>query len=116
MSAGVAFSTKYLRLDGDALSNREVTDICTKGDNLTGQLMALRNGVGGKRVHAMVNMNIASADADPFDFNQYLTTLWLRYRNSSECDLSRSLHHLLEHGAFHNTIPFSRPETVLQEP
>lgn len=84
MSAGVAFSTKYLRLDGDALSDREVTDICTKGDNLTGQLMALRNGVGGKRVHAMVNMNIASADADPFDFNQYLTTLWLRYRNSSE--------------------------------
>ena len=39
MSAWVAFSTKYLRLDGDALSDREVTDICTKGNNLTGQLM-----------------------------------------------------------------------------
>ena len=58
MTAGIAVSAIYLRLNGDLLSYVEPGHLVSQLHDLAGYLMSLGYGVFGKRMFAVIYMDI----------------------------------------------------------
>ena len=68
----MACAAKDLGLDGHLLALGEAADPIAQGNHLTRDLMALGDGIGGKGMGAVVDMDVTAADADISYFYQYL--------------------------------------------
>ena len=93
-------SAVYLWLDRYLLSYLKACDILSQLCNLTGHLMSLCHRILGKRMLAVIYMNIGTADTNVHDLNENLVISHLRNRNLSENNLSWICHYLLDHNVF----------------
>ena len=101
MAAGIAFSAYYLGLYGHFLADCKPR--CTLS-NLLDQaryFMALSDGIAGKWMFPMIDMDIRSTYTNIHNFNQYLSRFGIRYRHFVEFNLARGYHHLLQHRFHH---------------
>ena len=100
MAAWIAMSAVYLWLDGNFLANLKPCHIFSKFRDLTGNLMSLCHRIFGKRMLAVVYMDVRSTDTNVHDLNKNLVIFYLRNRYLSENNLSWICHYLLNHCFF----------------
>ena len=100
MAAWITVSAVYLRLDGNFLTNLKTCHILSKSRDLTGYFVSLCYRIFGKRMLAVIYMDVRSTDTNVHDLNQNLVIFYLRNRYLSENNLSWICHYLLNHCFF----------------
>lgn len=95
--AGIALPAGDLRLEHDLLPDFEALDRAADLDNLAGDFVALRYGVFGIRVFAVVDVDIRAADAEAHHFDQNLIVADLGDGHVAEFNYTRGCHNFLQH-------------------
>lgn len=91
MKAGVAAAAEHLGFNRHLLPGPKILYVLSGLYDLTGYLMPLGNGIRGVRMGAVVDMDVAAADADLFDLYQDLIRARFRNGNFPEMRFSRAL-------------------------
>lgn len=95
--AGIALPAGDLRLEHDLLPDFEALDRAADLDNLAGDFVALRYGIFGIRVFAVVDVDIRAADAEAHHFDQNLIVADLGDGHVAEFNYTRGCHNFLQH-------------------
>ena len=97
MTARITFSADHLRLDRHLLPRLPSFYTASELLDLPRYFVSLSDRIAGKRMLAMVDMDVRSAHADLSDLNQYLILFRLRNRHLPKLNFPRSSHYLLQH-------------------
>ncbi len=95
--AGIALPTGNLGHKHDLFTRRKSGNPFANFSNDSTYFMTLNHGITGIGVQAVINMDIRTANANPFNLNQYFARLCLRARNIMKFDLTRLSHDCLLH-------------------
>ena len=106
MTARITCSADHLRLDRHLLSRLPSFYAAPELLDLPRYFVSLGDRIAGKRMLAMVDMDVRSAHADLSDLNQYLILFRLRNRHLPKLNFPRSGHYLLQHCSFSFSIFF----------